>query len=497
MTIYERSLVWFRRDLRTADHSALSAALAQSKLVYCVFVFDRDILDRLDRRDRRVEFIHAALLEVDQDLRRMGGALLVRHEHARTAIPQMCEELRIDAVFANRDYEPQAIARDQAVAASLRSSNRDFLDFKDQVILEAHELVSAANKPYSVFTPYKRAWLKQIMPAFPQGPELALCATRAVDAGTARLAKPDAAHPGGVPSLRDIGFGPTDLARLGVPTGMAGAAKLLEEFVARIGRYQIDRNLPAVRGSSFLSAHLRFGTISIRALVRRALEAMYAGDSGDGAATWLSELIWREFFSMILQTRPEVTQRAFKPEFNAIAWETGAAADHAFDAWRSGRTGYPLIDAAMTQLEQTGYLHNRLRMVTASFLTKDLGIDWRRGEAHFAEKLLDYELASNNGGWQWAASTGCDAQPWFRIFNPVLQSRRFDPNGAFIRGFLPLLAKLDASQLHAPWKVDAASLAKAEIELGGNYPAPIVDHAEARRRTLARYAAAARPTRLG
>jgi deoxyribodipyrimidine photo-lyase len=249
---------------------------------------------------------------------------------------------------------------------------------------------------------------------------------------------------------------------------------LFEDFLTRIDRYHETRDFPAVEGTSCLSPHLRFGTVSVRQLAAVAYaESLLA--NGKGAATWLNELIWREFYQMILWHRPDVIDRSFKAECDALVWD---AAPDLFAAWQEGRTGYPLVDAAMRQLRQSGWMHNRLRMVTASFLTKDLGIDWRLGERHFADWLLDYELASNNGGWQWAASTGCDAQPWFRIFNPVTQSEKFDPQGRFIRRYVPELENVPNKFIHAPWKMPVPP---------ANYPAPGVDHAAARERTLARF----------
>jgi deoxyribodipyrimidine photo-lyase len=261
---------------------------------------------------------------------------------------------------------------------------------------------------------------------------------------------------------------------------------MLADFLPRMDRYDEARNLPAIKGPSYLSTHLRFGTVSIRQLAREAGSRMHHGSVG--AATWLSELIWRDFYHQVLHHHPRVVGASFKPEYDAIKWEHGKQADALFAAWCDGRTGYPLVDAAMAQINQTGYMHNRLRMVVASFLVKDLGIDWRRGEAYFALKLNDYDLAANNGGWQWAASSGCDAQPYFRIFNPVTQSEKFDASGKFIRRYLPQLAGLSDKAIHAPWMARPIELAEGKVLLGETYPLPIVMHDEAREKTLARYA---------
>ena len=295
-------------------------------------------------------------------------------------------------------------------------------------------------------------------------------------------------EPAPIPTLEAIGFERTNLRDLRISTGMSGAARLFDEFRERIGHYRETRDYPALRGPSRLSVHLRFGTISIRRLARFALEVERADPAAaEGARTWLSELVWRDFYFQILHHHPHVVERAFRPEYDRIRWETGARADEHFHAWCDGRTGYPLVDAAMAQINRTGYMHNRLRMVVASFLVKDLGIDWRRGEAYFAAKLNDFDLAANNGGWQWASSSGCDAQPYFRIFNPVTQSEKFDPKGTFIRRYLPKLAGLSDKAIHAPWLDSALALQGAGIALGADYPRPLVDHAQARAATLARY----------
>jgi deoxyribodipyrimidine photo-lyase len=483
MDMFDKSLVWFRRDLRSFDHAALYHALKQSRAVFCTFVFDKELLAGLPRRDRRVEFIHKSLAELDRDLRGMGGGLIVRHAAAADEIPRLAQQLGVDAVFANHDYEPQAVARDAIVATGLQASGRSLRTFKDQAVFEKDEVLSQSGKPFSVFTPYKNAWLRKLHSS---GDDFYLKAYP-IDKYAARFARAESADL--LPALEQIGFEETDLSRLALPAGMSGGQALLDDFIARMAEYDTTRDYPAVKGPSYLSMHLRFGTVSIRALARRAVEAMRLARGGSGAATWLSELVWRDFYFMILHYHPHVTERAFRPEYDAIRWESGATAETLFAAWCDGRTGYPLVDAAMTQLNQTGYMHNRLRMVTASFLVKDLGIDWRRGERYFAEKLNDYDLAANNGGWQWAASTGCDAQPWFRIFNPVTQSERFDPAGKFIRRYLPQLARLPVKHIHSPWLAPAAALQQAGIALGADFPLPVVQHDLARKVTLERYGA--------
>lgn len=491
MPQYKKSLVWFRRDLRSFDHAALHHALVQSEQVFCVFIFDTDILGELRESgitcDRRVEFILASVMELEAELRQLGGVLLVRHAQAASAIPMIAAELGADAVFANGDYEPAALRRDLQVARALELEGREFLTFKDQVIFEKNEVLSLAGKPFSVFTPYKNAWLKKLFP----GPGWEMSSPQldsyAIEPYAMNLAPPEGASDVGIPSLEQLGFMPTNLSELPLPPAMSGGERLLEEFMPRLSRYKIARDFPGIYGTSRLSVHLRFGTVSVRSLVRRAAEAMQTGDGGEGAAVWLSELVWRDFYFMILYQHPQVVSHSFKPEYERIAWESGPEAEAAFQAWCEGRTGYPLVDAAMAQLNQTGFMHNRLRMVSASFLIKDLGIDWRRGERYFAMQLNDYDLSANNGGWQWAASSGCDAQPYFRIFNPVTQSERFDPQGKFIRHYLPALSKLNDKSIHAPWLASTSDLQAAGIELGRHYPLPIVQHDEARRRTLQRY----------
>ena len=474
---HKASLVWFRRDLRAFDHTALHHALMASERVHCVFVYDTTILAGLPPADRRVDFIHASIAELAAELQQLGGHLIVRHSDPAAAIPELAAELGVDAVYCNHDYEPQAIARDAAVAAALARDGRAWHSFKDQVIFEKSEILSQTGSVFSVYTPYKNAWLKKL------AADPSVLAPFHVEPHAARLAPPPADAPP-LPTLDQLGFKPSNLRSLAIPTGMSGASSLFDDFLTRIGSYGAARDFPAVKGPSYLSLHFRFGTLSVRHLVRTVVDLMARGAGGEGAPVWLAELIWREFYAMILFHHPHVVGAAYKPAYDAIEWETGPEADAAFEAWCQGRTGYPLVDAAMAQLNQTGYMHNRLRMVTACFLIKDLGIDWRRGEAYFALHLNDFDLASNNGGWQWAASSGCDAQPYFRIFNPVTQSEKFDSAGKFIRRYLPQLKSLDDKAIHAPW------LAPHDCD----YPPPIVMHDEARKRTLERYAVVKSPS---
>ncbi len=481
----DSALVWFRRDLRSSDHAALFHALKAARKVWCAFVFDTDILDALPRADRRVEFIRDSLLVLDAALRRWQpqGGLIVLHGQATEALPRLARSLHVQAVYANHDDEPAALARDAKVRGELAGLGISLHTSKDHVVFERKEVLTASGTPYSVFTPYRNAWLKKLEPFY--------VSAYPVEKYVEALAPVPQGMAVRIPTLAGIGFEPTQLHEMKLGLGETGAQEMLADFLPRMDRYDTARDFPAVKGPSYLSAHLRFGTVSIRQLAREAASRMHHGSRG--ASVWLSELIWRDFYHQVLHHHPHVVDASFRPEYDAIRWEHGKQADALFTAWCEGRTGYPLVDAAMAQLNQTGYMHNRLRMVTASFLVKDLGIDWRRGERYFAEKLLDYDLASNVGGWQWAASTGCDAQPYFRIFNPVSQSRKFDPQGRFIRRYLPALAELPDRDIHAPWLARPLDLAEARVTLGATYPLPVVSHDEAREKTLQRYAVVKRP----
>ena len=480
-----QALVWLRRDLRLHDHAALHHALRTYQKVWLCFIFDTTILEPLLKKglgfDRRVDFLWQCAHELDQTLRSQEGGLLVRHGDPTELIPKLAEQLQVDCVLSNHDYEPSAIQRDQSVATILAKKNIQFEHFKDQVIFEKTEVLTNSQTVFSVFTPYKNAWLKRLTPADVE-PHSCGPGTKGLIGNLAPIPKTlDQV----LPTLESMGFKPTGIESY-LPPGSQGAELFLNDFLKRIDQYNIGRDFPAIKGVSYLSTYLRFGNVSIRGLVREAHRRMLAGSLG--ASIWLSELIWRDFYFMILANHPRIASgESFKPDYDKIEWEKGAKAQKLFKAWCDGQTGYPLVDAAMQQLNQSGYMHNRLRMVVASFLCKDLGIDWRWGEQYFADHLNDFEFASNNGGWQWASSSGCDAQPYFRIFNPTTQSERFDSDGKFIRRYIPALEKLSNKSIHAPWMAGQLELQAAGIVLGKDYPLPIIDHDEARKATLIRY----------
>ena len=445
---YERSICWLRRDLRLKDHVALSETCHLSKEVVVVFVFDTTILDKLkDNRDRRVTFIHQSLEELEQKIRKKGSTLVVLQGDPIKEIPEFADRIKAQAVFINRDYEPAAKKRDKTVQTACRSRGITFHDFKDQVIFEGGELLTKSGTPFKVFTPFKKKWLKTLNPSLyhNHSPKL----ERLMPEHKLKKYQRDR-------SLGKLGFESADLRPA---TGETGAQKQLKQFLPHLATYDKTRDYPALsNGTSGLSVHLRFGTLSIRSLVRLALDT-----PGSGAQTWLSELIWRDFYQMILDCFPHVVKGCFKKEYDHIQWPGN---NTLFKTWCAGQTGFPLIDAAMRLFEQTGWMHNRLRMIVASFLTKDFLVDWRKGERWFADKLLDFDLAANNGGWQWCASTGCDAQPYFRIFNPVTQSKKFDPEGSFIRKHLPELSEFSNKYIHWPHNASLEEQEKAHCILG-------------------------------
>lgn len=421
---------WFRRDLRIDDNTALHQALQSGQPVLGLFIFDSTILHKLeDRDDARVSFIHLHVSRLKQAFESLGGSMLVLHGDPLELWPQLLNDYPISAVYTNRDYEPYARQRDGALNKLFESKGVAFQHFKDQVLLEAKEVLKDDGKPYTVFTPYSRKWKVRLLPAD----------LEARNSGAAFSPQNlYATQPLPLPTLADMGFEPTKIA---FPQEEVGDAL--------IKVYDEQRNFPGIRGTSRLGVHLRFGTISIRALARRA-QALNE--------TFLNELIWRDFYHMILWHFPHAATGSFKPAYDNIPWRNNEAE---FQKWCAGQTGYPIVDAGMRELNATGFMHNRVRMIVASFLTKHLLIDWRWGEAYFARKLLDFDLAANNGGWQWAAGSGCDAAPYFRVFNPEEQTKKFDPKGSYIRQWVPEFQSL-------------------------NYR-PMVDHKMARQRALDTY----------
>jgi deoxyribodipyrimidine photo-lyase len=428
------SIFWHRRDLRLHDNAGLYHALKSGFPVVGLFIFDRHILDDLDdRADRRVAFIHQEVARLHAEMAALGARLDVRFGFPEEIWPRLLEEYDVGAVYANRDYEPYALQRDARVEQLLLERGIDFHAFKDHCIFEMDEVVKDDGKPYTVFTPYSRKW-RQRLDSRPDGFFLKPYPNARYRGAYASL------PPAPLPALAEMGFEAAE----GSPfPGREVPERLLQQYADR-------RDLPAVPGTSRVGLHLRFGTVSIREMARQGLAH---------SDKWLQELVWRDFYLMILHHFPQVANKAFRPEYEHIAWRND---EQEFEAWCQGKTGYPLVDAGMRELNATGFMHNRVRMVVASFLTKHLLIDWRWGEAYFAGKLLDFELASNNGGWQWAAGTGCDAAPYFRVFNPHAQMQKFDPQGAYVRKWVP--------------------------EYGlPSYPKPIVDHALARARALEAY----------
>ena len=397
------NIFWFRRDLRLFDNHGLYRALKSGKPVLPVFIFDKNILDELtDKKDRRVSFIYDTLLNLQSEIKKNNSSLYILYGTPLNAFKKLAEEYKISEVFTNHDYEPYATKRDDEIAAFLKNKGIKFSTFKDQVIFEKNEVLKSDGSPYTVFTPYSRIWKQKLitekLTGYPSEKNLTVfLKTRLI--------------PG--PSLKKMGFNQTSFH---VPD--------ITIDPSIIQNYTDTRNIPSVNGTSRLSIHLRFGTVSIRQLVKAAKELN---------EQWLNELIWREFFMMILFHFPAVVFSCFKPKYNSIKWRNN---EKEFELWCKGETGYPIVDAGMRELNETGFMHNRVRMIVASFLTKHLLIDWRWGEAYFAEKLLDYELSSNNGNWQWAAGCGCDAAPYFRIFNPSEQTKKFDPDYIYIKRWI-------------------------------------------------------------
>ncbi|WDT67699.1 cryptochrome/photolyase family protein [Cloacibacterium sp. TD35] len=422
------SIFWFRRDLRLKDNHGLYQALESGKKVLPIFIFDEDILDLLENKsDKRVDFIVQALQTLNYFLKSKNKGIKIFKGKPLEVYKKLSQNYEIEAVYCNEDYEPYAIKRDQEIADFLASKNIAFHQFKDQVIFHKDEIVKADKKPYTVYTPYSKLWLNEFQKIDLQG----------------FLSEKKLDYLLDVPfeefKIEDIGFQKTDLT-FEVP----------EADLNIIKTYEDTRNFPAVKGTTQLGVHLRLGTISVRKLAKIAKE---------NNITFLKELIWREFFMQILYHFPYVANHSFKPKYDAIPWENNT---EFLEKWKAGKTGFPIVDAGMRELNATGFMHNRVRMITASFLIKHLLTDWRIGEAYFAEKLMDYDLSANNGNWQWCASSGCDAAPYFRIFNPDEQQKKFDPDFKYIKKWIP--------------------------EFGTKYyPKPIVEHKKAREKVLKVY----------
>ena len=418
------SIFWFRRDLRLEDNTGLFHALSGEVSVLPIFIFDENILNELPKNDARVNFIHERLHDLNRAIERRGGSILCLKGQPVEVWRKLLEQYDIDTVYTNKDYEPYALKRDKKVKRLLAKKGIVFKAFKDQVIFEENEVLKNDGKPYTVYTPYKNKWLSLFSKA------------RCLPKLTANFNNFHASKYA-FPTLADIGFEKSNI-------------KVKDFELGRLNEYAKVRDFPYEYATSYLSPHLRFGTIGIRNIISKLTKE---------DDVFLSELIWREFFMQILFHFPMVVSENFKPKYNGIKWRNNKTE---FARWCEGTTGYPMVDAGMRQLNETGYMHNRVRMITAGFLCKHLLIDWRWGEGYFAEKLLDYELASNNGNWQWAAGTGCDAAPYFRIFNPSEQLKKFDKKLAYVKRWIPELETL-------------------------SYPTPIVEHKLARARALEAY----------
>ena len=429
-------IFWFRRDLRLNDNAGLYEALSADDIpVIPIFIFDKNILDKLPEDDSRVNFIHSTTKNLNEKLQTYGSGLNVYYGTPEEVWKEIIQSYSIHSVYTNEDYEPYAISRDKIIKGLLEEKNIPFLHFKDHVIFDKAEVVKDDGKPYTVFTPYKRKWMEKLA-SKKEGDFSYYLKTYPTEKYFGNLAKMEKHS---VIELREMGF---SNGRYDIPSTSVAQSIIIN--------YDKQRDYPGINGTSKLGIHFRFGTISVR---EKALKALPLN------MTYLNELIWRDFYSMIMYNFPQVVTQSFRPEYDMIEWENN---NKNFEAWKNGLTGYPIVDAGMRELNATGYMHNRVRMITASFLTKHLLIDWRWGEAYFAEKLLDFDLSSNNGGWQWAAGSGTDAAPYFRIFNPASQTEKFDKNYVYIKKWIP--------------------------EFGSaKYPKPIVDHNEAREKCLRVY----------
>jgi len=462
----KKGMFWFRRDLRLKDNIGLRMARDAVDCLYGVFVIDPDHSSWPHRCGDRFNFKIKAVKKLREKIRDCGGELYIRHGDQPAKLEKLHRQLKVDYLFYNNCYEPYERRRDNRVNSKLEKIGVKIKRSKDQVIHEKKEILTGKETPYRVFGYYKRKWKTHPKPE--------------VAAAVQKFEKDQKVDPGEILSTEEIGL-ESRLENTGEDP-FREASLLVDEFMDnKILSYDENRDYPARRGTSRLSVYLRFGVISPRKIYFAARQAKEENRKFDGPETFIEELIWRDFYHQLLYNFPEVAENNFKSKYDSVQWEGN---DEWLEAWKEGRTGYPIVDAAMRQLNRTGWMHNRLRMITAMFLTKDLLTHWKKGEKYFMNRLLDGDTAANNGGWQWSASTGADAAPYFRIFNPVTQSEKYDPRGDFIRAYCPELAGLNNKIIHAPFEAADNKLAAAGVKLGENYPRPVVDHAY--RRQVAR-----------
>jgi deoxyribodipyrimidine photo-lyase len=462
-----RSIIWFRRDLRLADNAALAAAIRQGEVIPA-FVLDPALLTSRRVGPKRVAWLAANRRELDRSLRARGSQLVVRRGDPAAELVKLAGEARATNVVFNLDLTPYARRRDQRVALALEQNGVTVESFDDMTVHHPEEVVTLTGRPYHVFTAFKKAWLTLPKPA--------------ADEAEAR--------PQHMPLPIEVASLPSDFEEgIELPAaGEAAALDRLNDFLEEtIYGYGAGRNLLDQKATSFLSPYLRFGALSIRQAywgAKAAIDLAADKEAQQGAEAWLNELIWREFYMALLYHFPQTLAQPLREQFAGFEWLDD---QESFRAWCEGRTGYPVVDAALRMLNATGWMHNRARMIVASFLTKDLLIDWRAGEQYFMQQLIDGDSASNVGGWQWAAGVGADAQPFFRVFNPTLQGQRFDPEGVFVKQWLPELASVPIELVHEPWKLSSADQQKYGVIIGRDYPAPIIEHGLARDRALRHY----------
>ncbi len=470
----EKILFWFRRDLRLKDNQGLLAARDKAEQLYTCGIIDRSHKEWKFRCGDRLQFKLQCLDALQDRVRDCGGELYLRVGKPAQKIVSLVRKLKADAVFWNRAYEPYERKRDEAAREQLEQTGIEVQTFKDQVMCERRELLTGKGTPYRVFTPYSKKWRLQELP-------------EPVEA-VKRIEEEETVEAGSLPAVEELGL-ETRLDAINWEPSSEAARQLADNFFQKqVINYEDDRDFPAHSGTSRLSPCLRFGLLSVRELYWDCQEKMDQTVQFEGVKTFVDELIWRDFYHQIIYNYPHVVEENFKEKYDGVKWEEN---EEWLARWKAGRTGYPIVDAGMRQLNQTGWMHNRLRMIVAMFLTKDCLLHWKHGEQYFMNRLLDGDTAANNGGWQWSASTGADGAPYFRIFNPVTQGRRYDPEAEFIRQYCPELAELPDEAVHAPFEAEPDELAAAGIELGEDYPEPMVDHSVRRAIALNRFKTAA------